>query len=800
MKDTYQVETSPLALSENIVAGEKYRITMLTEGLVRLEYSEDGVFEDRATQMVLHRDFPKTSYKVLETEDGIRILTSRIQLQYNQKAFASYGLSIQVVGNYSAYHSIWHFGEPVHDLSGTARTLDEADGAVSLEHGVISRFGYSVIDDSRSQIFLENGWIEPRKKGIWDLYFFGYGHDYKQALHDFYALCGSTPMLPRFALGNWWSRYYKYSEQTYMELMQRFDKENLPFTVAVIDMDWHLVDIDPKYGSGWTGYTWNKELFPDPARFLAWLHKRGMHVTLNVHPADGVQAYEEMYEDMAKAMGVDYENEDPVFCDLADPKYLEAYFKYLHHPREEEGVDFWWIDWQQGSNSKIEGLDPLWILNHFHYLDNGRDGKRPLTFSRYAGPGSHRYPTGFSGDTLVTWDSLDFQPYFTATASNIGYGWWSHDIGGHMLGYKDDEMTARWTQFGTYSPILRLHSSASEFNGKEPWRFKKDAELAMGEALRERHRMMPYLYTMNYRSYKNGLPLMLPMYYEHPEEAEAYEVKNQYYFGSEMIVAPVTTPMIQKLNVACVTVWLPAGIWYDIHTGMMYEGGRMLDMYRDLTSVPVLAKAGAILPFTDEINGEQAGKNPGSFRIRVFAGADGSFFLYEDDNETCAYEDGDCAVTRMYYAQAEQAVFTIEPPEGKTELLAQKRSYTIELTGYQPQAEQHVQVTADGSRIPVDTAYDQKKQAVIVTVPETELTKKIQVSVAKEYVSAQNQVLSRCFDFLNQAEISFVCKDRIYRMLQAHDRVPVMLAQLHAMELDAGLYGALAEILTARQG
>lgn len=111
-----------------------------------------------------------------------------------------------------------------------------------------------------------------------------------------------------------------------------------------------------------------------------------------------------------------------------------------------------------------------------------------------------------------------------------------------------------------------------------------------------------------------------------------------------------------------------------------------------------------------------------------------------------------------------------------------------------------MQVTADGSRIPVDTAYDQKKQAVIVTVPETELTKKIQVSVAKEYVSAQNQVLSRCFDFLNQAEISFVCKDRIYRMLQAHDRVPVMLAQLHAMELDAGLYGALAEILTARQG
>ncbi|MDE7313517.1 MAG: glycoside hydrolase family 31 protein [Eubacterium sp.] len=799
MKDTYRVETSPLALAENIIAGEKYRITMLTEGLVRLEYSEDGVFEDRATQMVFHRDFPKASYKVLETENGIRILTSRIQLQYNQEQFTSHGLSIQVVGNYSAYHSIWHFGEPVYGLGGTARTLDEADGAVSLDHGVASRFGYSVVDDSRSQVLLEDGWIEPRKKGIWDLYFFGYGHDYKQALRDFYYLCGGTPMLPRFALGNWWSRYYKYSEQTYMELMERFARENLPFTVAVIDMDWHIVDVDPQYGSGWTGYTWNKELFPDPARFLAWLHERGMHVTLNVHPANGVQAYEEMYEHMAKALGVDYEKKDPVFCDLADPQYLEAYFQYLHHPREEEGVDFWWIDWQQGSNSKIEGLDPLWILNHFHYLDNRRDGKRPLTFSRYAGPGSHRYPVGFSGDTVTTWESLDFQPYFTATASNIGYGWWSHDIGGHMLGYRNDEMVARWTQFGIYSPIMRLHSSNSAFNGKEPWRFQKDTELAMGEALRERHRMMPYLYTMNYRSYKNGIPLLLPMYYEHPEEANAYEVKNQYYFGSELIAAPITTPMIPRVNVARVTAWLPDGIWYDIHTGMMYEGGRMLDLYRDLTSIPVLAKAGAILPFTEEIGGGQAGKNPGSLHIRVFAGADGSFSLYEDDNETCAYEDGECVVTRMYYVQAQQAVFTIEPAEGKTSLIPQERSYTVELTGFLPQAAQCVQVTADGSDTAFTVKYDEKKQAVLVAVPKTKITKKIRVCVEKAYISTQNDVLQRCFDFLNQAEIGFVKKDRLYGIIQQESRVPVVLAQLNAMNLEDGLYGALTEILTARQ-
>lgn len=119
-----------------------------------------------------------------------------------------------------------------------------------------------------------------------------------------------------------------------------------------------------------------------------------------------------------------------------------------------------------------------------------------------------------------------------------------------MLGYKDDELTARWTQYGIFSPIMRLHSSCSEFNGKEPWRFKKETEEAMEAALRQRHCMIPYLYTMNYRSYAENMPLIEPMYYEYPENAEAYEVKNQYFFGSQLMVAPVTTPRIKGLNVA----------------------------------------------------------------------------------------------------------------------------------------------------------------------------------------------------------------------------------------------------------
>ena len=799
MNEIYKVSTRPAALPANMVVGDQYRITVLTDALIRLEYCEDGQFEDRATQTVFYRDFPETDYRVLRSEDGIEIHTSRLQLIYNEKEFSSHGLSIQVKGNISAYHSIWHYGEEIHDLKGTARTLDEADGAIELGHGIVSWFGYSVIDDSKSQVLLPDGWIEPRKKGIQDIYFFGYGHDYKEALKDFYYLCGTTPMLPRFALGNWWSRYYKYTEETYMELMERFQRENIPFTVAVVDMDWHLVDIDPKYGSGWTGYTWNKDFFPDPKRFMKWLHDRGMKITLNVHPADGVQAHEEMYEEIAREMGVNVEEEDPVLCDPADPKFMEAYFKYLHHPREEEGVDFWWIDWQQGSNCKIEGLDPLWIFNHYHFLDSKRNGKRPLTFSRYAGPGSHRYPIGFSGDTVITWDSLDFQPYFTETASNIGYGWWSHDIGGHMMGYKNDELMARWTQLGVFSPIMRLHSSSSEFNGKEPWRYKKETAEVMGDMLRLRHKMIPYLYTMNYRSYQEKLPLILPMYYESPEERHAYEVKNEFWFGSEMIAAPVTQPRIIGLNMAKVRVWLPRGIWYDKFTGLMYRGNRIMDMYRTLDSIPVLVKAGGIVPFTDETENLQATRNPETLHVYVYAGADGRFELYEDDNETCEYENGQSVVTGMLYTQGAEDEFVILPAQGDLSLIPEERSYVIELTGYEKEAAGSVQVFAGDKAVkPEKVTYEAWKKAVVIELPKISVQQELKVTIASEYQAAKNSVEERCFDFLNQAELDFCLKDELYKLILDEKDVSVLVSELHAMDLNPDLYGVLMEYLTAR--
>ena len=793
MEELYRIKTEGHAEDAAIIQGEKYRFTVLTEEMIRLEYCEDGQFEDRATQCVIDRKFKVPEYQVIENEESLEIITDKIHLVYNKQKFTNYGLSVQVRGNISVYHSIWHFGEEATDLRGTARTLDEADGAIELEHGIISRFGYGILDDSRSLVITEDGWVEPRKEDCIDIYFLGYGHEYEHCLKDYYHLTGKTPLLPRYALGNWWSRFYRYNDQEYKALMTRFEKEEIPFSVSVIDMDWHLVDIDPKYGSGWTGYTWNKELFPDPKEFMTWLHDHRLKVTLNVHPAGGVQAHEEKYKEMAEAIGRDWEKEEPVNFDVTDQKFLKAYFEYLHHPNEEEGVDFWWLDWQQGGLSKIPGLDPLWMLNHYHYLDSGRRGKRRLTFSRYAGMGSHRYPVGFSGDTIISWESLAFQPYFTANASNVGYGWWSHDIGGHMKGYRDEELSTRWIQFGVFSPIMRLHSSNSAFTGKEPWNYNAVSENIMKRYLKLRHEMIPYLYTMNYHASHDGQPLIRPMYYLEPEQPEAYEVPNEYYFGTELVVCPITEPTDKAAGTACVKAWIPEGKWYDIFSGLKYDGGRMLELYRSLEDIPVLAKEGAIIPLTDLTEYTNSVENPKELAVKIVPGKKNAFILMEDTGDTCEDKEENWAQTKLEWINENE--FIIHPANGNLDVIPKCRTWKMEFYGIADV--DNLEVTVGGKAIETERIYDEKRHICQVNIPETEVTEQITISFSKGYLLRENNKPAEIFALLYQAKIEYEVKEKIYAYMKEGKTSSEVLGIIQAMHLPDSVYGMLSEVLLA---
>lgn len=784
----YEIKTNPMGNKANIITGDKYRITVITDSLIRMEYNEKGKFVDEPTQTVFNRDLGEVDFKLTETADEINIVTDNLKVYYNKQVFSANGLNIKIYGTNMNYNTEWSYGMDGKGLLGTARTLDRANGSVELDGGIIGRQGFAVLDDSNS-LLITNDFVEVREEGGKDIYVFGYGHRYREALKAFYDICGYTPMLPRNVLGNWWSRYYRYTQESYVELMDRFRTEKIPLSVAVIDMDWHLVDIDKRYGSGWTGYTWNKELFPNHKELLDFLHNRGMSVTLNVHPAEGVRGFEECYSDFAEYMGVDAENEEQIEFDAADKKFLKGYFEYVHHPLEEEGVDFWWIDWQQGGKSKIKNLDPLWILNHYHMLDNGRDGKRPMIFSRYAGPGSHRYPVGFSGDTHITWESLEFQPYFTANASNIGYGWWSHDIGGHMLGTKDNELQLRWYQYGVFSPIMRLHSSCNDFSGKEPWNYSGEIKDAMKEIMRFRHKLVPYLYTMNYLAYK-GCPLVSPMYYDYPEEWDAYMVPNQYCFGTELLVAPITSPNIKGVNMAKVKVWLPEGMYFDIFTGTVYTGGRYVKMYRDYNSIPVLAKAGAIIPITEDIDNKKVSDNPEELTIMVYPGKDNEFVLYEDDGVTNDYLEGRC-VTTKFINQYSNRKFVIEKPVGDMSLIPLSRNLRIIFNNIK---QNDIKVKG------INAAWEYKntKEQCEVMLNEWDYQSNIEISFEQNIEISDNNLIQKIYEILARAEISYNNKEDIYRAVKQGKSKEYILSELSSRDVDLETAEAVREVLLAK--
>ena len=822
--------SSELALAparpEAIVqVGQDTRFTVLTDRLIRMEHSAIGQFVDAATQLVVSRDLgPVPDFQVIRGADKIEILTEYLHLSYQpSRGFSRSGLSVTLrTAVLNLHGGTWHHGDTwdaeqtlPSNLGGTCRTLDEVNGRARLNPGLLALHGYALIDDSGSLLLQQDQWVRPRpgtspidgSTADEDLYLFGYGQDYHAALRDFFRLTGPTPLVPRTLLGNWWSRYHKYSEEEYLTLLDRFEHDQLPFSVAVIDMDWHWVNIDPAIGNGWTGYAWNTDLFPDPQRFLDALHARGMEVTLNLHPAAGIRRHEDAYAPMARQLGLDPASGEEIAFNIGDKDFTAAYLTHAHHTLEDQGVDFWWLDWQQGGVTDIPGLDPLWMLNHVHYLDSGRertrttaDGtaetyrRRPITFSRFADASSHRTPIGFSGDTVTTWDSLRFQPEFTATAANIGYYWWSNDIGGHMFGVKDSEMMARWVQLGCFSPINRLHSTDSVFNSKEPWRYSRDARATMEAHLRLRHRLVPYLYTWARLAHTQGVGPVRPVYHDFPCEMGAYVSRNEFLFG-DLLVVPVVHQADAATHLARESAWLPEGTWFDLPTGRRYEagaGGTMTSLSRTLDQIPVLARAGSLVTVAEDLS-EPAGQNPRHLGVIVVPGADGEFVLEEDD---ASAEPGQDGVVRTRFAltwDEEAATARLEvTQEGADSVAPAERELTLHLLSVGGQvsasvAGRPVEVTereADGftlaGGLDVHVGTVRPGEGVVVEL----------AGVRTEPASLAGEV----FAILEPAELEYQVKDRAWQIVTSGARGGALLSGLRAVGLPEEILTAVAEV------
>ncbi len=753
-----------LAYDSHVVVCGDIRFTVITESLIRIERSP---FTDAATQMVINRQFSLPAFEKTESDGKLIIKTSHLELCYTLgEELSSDSLVIKSLVKPSF---VWSFGDkPLQNLGGTVETLDQINGACPINDGICSIDGYAVIDDSKTATFTCEGWFEKRDENALDIYFFGYGHDYIGCVKDYYCLTGAPKLMPKFVFGNWWSRYHMYTDTEYLGLMKKFKDKDVPLSVGIVDMDWHITDGDGReyWTTGWTGYTWNEKFFPDYKKFIGELHGMGLKTALNLHPALGVRHHERQYEKMCELLGVDPKTKAPVSFDCLNPDFLKAYFEVLHFPYEDDGIDFWWLDWQQGTDyswihknggeiSELEGIHPLWMLNHMHYLASERNNKRGFIFSRFAGYGSQRYPLGFSGDTVSTWDSLDFQPYFTATASNVGYSWWSHDIGGHMGGHRDDEMTTRWIQLGVFSPILRLHSTQSIFASREPWCYNKRAEVVMSDFMRLRHKLFPYIYTMCQRNASELVPLIQPMYHIYPEEKPAYSHKNEYFFGSELLAAPITSPADKVSDMGTTDVWLPDGVWTDFFTGYVYKGGRELSVYRPLEKMPLFIKAGGIVVMQPHTAHDNSLGKSDTLEIVIAPGADGSFTLYEDDGESLGYLDGHFAKTKFTLDWSDnKATFTVHPTEGDLSVVPKKREYKLVFRGFKR-----------GTICCADSMYCDETNSVIVTLDRVDAKKGVSLTLENSLglTHDNSDCRARVIDILTRAQCAVEMKDEIMR-------------------------------------
>lgn len=724
-----QDEWNPLADSAAMVVSGKVRFTVLTSRMIRIQYSNASKFEDRATFAIVNRRLPVPEYSVEEDGVYLYIRTEHLTLRYKKRSVPretdKTPNNLCITFEMNGQSCMWYPGkDDALNLLGTHRTLDQAWGDTrrnSLEKGLLSRAGWAIIDESPkttrgdgSTTFAlapnEEGflwWDQPVDKTATDWYFLGYGHDYKACLSDYTKVGGRVPLPPKYIFGYWYSRYWAYSQSEFQRIIRDAESNDVPLDVLIMDMDWHK--------SGWTGWSWNRDLISSPKYLLKFMHDHGVKTALNLHPADGVGRHEDYYKAMKADLGYDASYSETIPWKIEDYDFYKALFKNIISVHEETGVDFWWLDWQQHLTVKdVPGLGETFWCNHVFFEDmrRNRPHLRPVIYHRWGGLGSHRYPICFSGDTWASWSMLGYEIFFTSNASNVCYDYWGHDLGGHQGGDNDPELLQRWLQFGVYTPIFRTHATNDSKLERRIWKYSNFEQLR--ETVRQRYRIFPYLYTAARETYETGVGMNRPLYYDWPEENNAYKFEDEYMFGNDMLVAPIYTPADAK-GYSERSIWLPKGQWWDVTHNCLIEGGRIFRDRFTTDEFPLYYRPGSVIVNYPVQRTVQV--TPSEIVLLVVPGADGTGRFYEDDGTNQEYQD-DSKVANTYFTQTRakgQTQLKIAARQGGYEGIPAERAWRVVFLGQESVPET---VTVNGVQADLSQLqFDEEKGELTVLLP-----------------------------------------------------------------------------------
>lgn len=693
----------PVANKASVVNSQdgKARFTVLTGRLIRLEYTDTGAFEDRASTAFVNRNLGTPKFGVQQDNETTVIKTDFLSLTYkensNDEGFTAANLDIKTLGDFQVD---WAPGmQNTGALPGAIKSLDGLgvqtlnctvieEQNIEIHHeklhcnwALFSRSGWTVFDDTPSPMIDPNdpdGWwqLDQPNANKQDWYFFGHGLDYIAALRDYRAVGGVIPMLPRQVFGTWWTRWFNYNTNGIKDVVDNFRMYSLPLDVLVYDMNWHTKDGSP---DGWTGYSWDERVLPNHQQLNNWLKAQDLTLSCNIHDNEGVGHLEHRYEATASAAGIDPSTNATVPFSVANKTLMLAVEDQALNPLKANGsaIDFFWIDWQQGGKQggALGGRsNPTFWLNKVRCTDAKRLGsqERTMVLGRWGGLGNHRYQLGFSGDindhqpTPLNWDALAYQPYYSASGSTVSYGFWSHDI---LTAGADPELSLRWVQWGANSGVMRFHdrglsSGACNDPFKVPgqtgsceidliWKQPYQYFQGMRSALHRRSALIPYLYNAAREAFDTGISLIRPLYLYHSEHDLAYANNmhgdyTSYYLGPDMIVAPVVVPVNKDTNLASTTIWLPprddqsgGGFWVETSTGneiSVPANGSVVTHDWDITEIPTYVKGGAILPISLDLEpGRTIGRAAGAYERLGF-----EIFPSQDPSatrSTLVYED-----------------------------------------------------------------------------------------------------------------------------------------------------------------
>lgn len=690
------INCSHYTIDKNVVNFDGIKFITLSSGLICIQNANaiDGNFN----YLNNHIDFT-----VNQSKNNLKIITPKCTLIYTKgEAPVIDRITLSFKKGKSEINTpINH--QDTQNLGGVIRSVDKFDGRleyseysltskaspVKIPMGLLSQQGWTVLKTINGKLVHAD--IDENSD---ELFIFCYGNDYKQALKDLTSLNGKVPILPKWTLGTWFSRYQPLSAQDYKDIVTRFRKEEIPIDVIVPDMNWHI--------DGWFGTRYDSMKFPDMQNFFDWTNEAGLHVGFNHHPGAVIYDDTERAKEFCKQANMDFDSlwadsqrrykesnwnfiERALHYGEEDSRDIEPFFNVFLKPIMDQGLDFHWVDGGPSTEN----------LHEYYRLTEEYNNQRAIVLTRQV-PGSfdqHRYPIGFSGDSYISWESLKFNTELTVQGANMGV-YWSHDIGGHMQmnsEFDHSEMFARWVQSGAMSPFTRLHATGgtswdkSQSHVRQPWKWSKTVLDVSRDILQLKYKLQPYTYSLNRVGHDSGLIICYGMYMDYPDYSEAYKYANsQYMYGSSILVAPITEPAPREEGLkgqGYKNLWIPEGTWYDYYSGESIEGPVETLVSKPINEMPLYIKEGAILPMMDYM--EYSDQKPlDHLIVEFYQPVDcmkNSFKLYEDDGKSMEYKDNKYRFTNIEYNYSckDGTQITINPSEGSYDGEVKNRNYTF---------------------------------------------------------------------------------------------------------------------------